>query len=178
MNALSVENPKFFAIPSVATILLSGRPPGAGRPAEKSPKGRGPSQVVAKSARILQQCPDKLSSDRARPGDIAVDNTDPVFLTIAPKKQRAADDIAPLALKGLPGPLRKPRAPTQEKWRELMSGDGAAFQLPKHPGWSDCFATLGLAPARSLKRSRTFLASGRYKHFAIAARDSISNPWT
>ncbi len=29
---------------------------------------------------------------RARPGDIAVDNTDPVFLTIAPKKQRAADE--------------------------------------------------------------------------------------
>src|SRR6266566_9364165 len=48
-------------------------------------------------ARILQQCPDKLFDQqairsRARPGDIAVDNTDPVFLTIAPKKQRAADE--------------------------------------------------------------------------------------
>lgn len=41
-------------------------------------------------ARILQQDPDKLFGGksiraRARPGDIAVDNTDPVFLTVASK---------------------------------------------------------------------------------------------
>src|SRR5438128_2509126 len=44
-------------------------------------------------ARTLKQHPDKLFDQqairaRARPGDIAVDNTDPVFLTIASKAQR------------------------------------------------------------------------------------------
>jgi hypothetical protein len=54
-------------------------------------------------ARILQQCPDKLFDQqaifaRARPGDIAVDNTDPVFLTIASKEQRADEgQTAPLS---------------------------------------------------------------------------------
>jgi hypothetical protein len=55
-------------------------------------------------ARILQQCPGKLFDQqairsRARPGDIAVDNTDPVFLTIASKEKRAADEgqTAPLS---------------------------------------------------------------------------------
>jgi hypothetical protein len=48
-------------------------------------------------ARILRQDPDKLFDQqviraRARPGDIAVDNTDPVFLTIASKAQRAPDE--------------------------------------------------------------------------------------
>jgi hypothetical protein len=55
-------------------------------------------------ARILQQDPDKLFDweairAKARPGDIAVDNTDPVFLTIASKAQRAPDEgqTAPLS---------------------------------------------------------------------------------
>ena len=47
-------------------------------------------------ARILRQNPDKLFDweairRRARPGDIAVDNTDPVFLTLASKEERAPD---------------------------------------------------------------------------------------
>jgi hypothetical protein len=47
--------------------------------------------------RILRQRPDKLFDPQAigarvRPGDIAVDNTDPVFLTIASKAQRAPDE--------------------------------------------------------------------------------------
>ena len=55
-------------------------------------------------ARILRQDPDKLFDQqairaRARPGDIAVDNTDPVFLTLASKAQRAPDEgqTAPLS---------------------------------------------------------------------------------
>jgi hypothetical protein len=55
-------------------------------------------------ARILRRCPDKLFDQEAiraaaRPGDIAVDNTDPVFLTIASKAQRAPDEghTAPLS---------------------------------------------------------------------------------
>jgi hypothetical protein len=55
-------------------------------------------------ARILRQRPDKLFDQEAiraaaRPGDIAVDNTDPVFLTIASKAQRAPDagPTAPLS---------------------------------------------------------------------------------
>ena len=48
-------------------------------------------------ARILRQDPGKLFDweairARARPGDIAVDNTDPVFLTLASKAQRAPDE--------------------------------------------------------------------------------------
>ena len=48
-------------------------------------------------ARILRQNPDKLFDReairaRARPGDIAVDNTDPVFLTLASKEERAPDE--------------------------------------------------------------------------------------
>ena len=55
-------------------------------------------------ARILRQDPGKLFDweairARARPGDIAVDNTDPVFLTIASKAQRGPDELqtAPLS---------------------------------------------------------------------------------
>jgi hypothetical protein len=55
-------------------------------------------------ARILRQDPDKLFDQQAirasaRPGDIAVDNVDPVFLTVASKAQRALDDgqTAPLS---------------------------------------------------------------------------------
>ncbi len=55
-------------------------------------------------ARILRQPPDKLFDQqtiraRARPGDIAVDNADPVFLTIASKEERASDEgqTAPLS---------------------------------------------------------------------------------
>ena len=55
-------------------------------------------------ARILRQDPGKLFDwdairARARPGDIAVDNTDPVFLTIASKAQRGPDEgqTAPLS---------------------------------------------------------------------------------
>ena len=55
-------------------------------------------------ARILRQDPDKLFDQeairaRARPGDIAVNNTDPVFLTIASKAQRGPDEgqTAPLS---------------------------------------------------------------------------------
>ena len=48
-------------------------------------------------ARILRQDPDKLFDweairAAARPGDIAVDNTDPVFLTLASKAQRSPDE--------------------------------------------------------------------------------------
>jgi hypothetical protein len=48
-------------------------------------------------ARILRQSPVKLFDQqailaRARPGDIAFDNTDPVFLTLASKAQRAPED--------------------------------------------------------------------------------------
>jgi hypothetical protein len=48
-------------------------------------------------ARILRQRPDKLFDQqairaRARPGDIAVDNTDPVFLTLASKTQRTPNE--------------------------------------------------------------------------------------
>jgi hypothetical protein len=47
-------------------------------------------------ARILSQCPEQLFDQqviraRARPGDIAVDNTDPVFLTVASKAQGAPE---------------------------------------------------------------------------------------
>jgi hypothetical protein len=55
-------------------------------------------------ARILRQNPAKLFDQQAiragaRPGDIYVDNTDPVFLVIASKAQRVADEpqSAPLA---------------------------------------------------------------------------------
>jgi len=55
-------------------------------------------------ARILRQRPDKLFDQqvilaRACPGAIAVDNTDPVFLTVASKEQRAPDEgqTAPLS---------------------------------------------------------------------------------
>ena len=55
-------------------------------------------------ARILRQDPGKLFDweairAKARPGDIVVDNTDPVFLTIASKAQRAPDEgqTAPLS---------------------------------------------------------------------------------
>jgi hypothetical protein len=46
-------------------------------------------------ARILRQDPDQLFDqeairEAARPGDIAADNTDPVYLTVASKAQRAA----------------------------------------------------------------------------------------
>jgi hypothetical protein len=49
-------------------------------------------------ARILRQDPDKLFDQEAiraaaRPGDIAVDNTDPVYLTLASKAQSAPDEI-------------------------------------------------------------------------------------
>jgi hypothetical protein len=48
-------------------------------------------------ARILRQDPAKLFDQqairaRARPGDIAVDNIDPVFLTVGSKAQRAPDE--------------------------------------------------------------------------------------
>jgi hypothetical protein len=55
-------------------------------------------------ALILRQDPEELFDQqairaRARPGDIYVDNTDPVFLVIASKAQRVADEpqSAPLA---------------------------------------------------------------------------------
>jgi hypothetical protein len=55
-------------------------------------------------ARILGQDPDQLFDQeairaKAREGDIYVDNTDPVFLVLASKAQRAADELqaAPLA---------------------------------------------------------------------------------
>jgi hypothetical protein len=49
-------------------------------------------------ARILRQNPDKLFNweeirTRARPGDIAADNMDPVYLTLASKAQRPTDEI-------------------------------------------------------------------------------------
>jgi hypothetical protein len=40
------------------------------------------------------------------------------------------------------------------------------------PNHASCCGTF--RPSRSLKDSRTFFANGRYKHFAIIARDSIS----
>ena len=48
-------------------------------------------------ARILRQDPGKLFDweairAKAREGDIAVDNTDPVYLTLASKAQRAPDE--------------------------------------------------------------------------------------
>jgi hypothetical protein len=48
-------------------------------------------------ARILRQDPAKLFDQQAiyataRPGDIAVDNTDPVFLTVAAREQYASDE--------------------------------------------------------------------------------------
>jgi hypothetical protein len=48
-------------------------------------------------ARILRQEPDRLFDweairARARPGDIAADNADPVYLTVASKAQSAADE--------------------------------------------------------------------------------------
>jgi hypothetical protein len=48
-------------------------------------------------ARILRQDPDKLFGQQAiraaaRPGSIAVDNIDPVFVTLASKEQRAPDE--------------------------------------------------------------------------------------
>jgi hypothetical protein len=51
-------------------------------------------------ARILRQNPDRLFDweairARARPGDIAVDNTDPVFLTLASKEERAPGERKP-----------------------------------------------------------------------------------
>jgi len=51
-------------------------------------------------ARILRQDPAKLFDwrairARARPGDIAVDNTDPVFLTLASKAQHPPDKVRP-----------------------------------------------------------------------------------
>jgi hypothetical protein len=55
-------------------------------------------------ARILRQSPEKLFDQqkirgRAQPGDIAVDNTDPVFLTIASIEHHAPDEAqtAPLS---------------------------------------------------------------------------------
>jgi hypothetical protein len=55
-------------------------------------------------ARILRQPPDQLFDQQAilasaRPGDIAVDNTDPAFLILASKAQRAPDagQTAPLS---------------------------------------------------------------------------------
>ena len=49
-------------------------------------------------SRILRQDPDKLFDQEAiraaaRPGDIAADNTDPVYLTLASKAQRPPDEI-------------------------------------------------------------------------------------
>ena len=43
------------------------------------------------------------------------------------------------------------------------------------PNYSGCCATFG--PGGSLKGSRTFLANGRNKYFAIIASDSISRPF-
>ena len=48
-------------------------------------------------ARILKQSPDKLFDQqaifaKARPGDMAFDNSDPVFLTLASKAQGGTDD--------------------------------------------------------------------------------------
>jgi hypothetical protein len=54
-------------------------------------------------ARILRQDPAKLFNQQAihagaRPGDIYVDNTDPVFLVLASKAQREADEPQPAPL--------------------------------------------------------------------------------
>jgi hypothetical protein len=54
-------------------------------------------ELEREHARILRQRPDKLFDQqvilaRARPGAIAVDNTDPVFLTLASKEERAPDE--------------------------------------------------------------------------------------
>ena len=43
------------------------------------------------------------------------------------------------------------------------------------PNYSGCCATFG--PGGSLKGSRTFLANGRNKYFAIIARDGVSRPF-
>jgi hypothetical protein len=60
--------------------------------------------LVREHARILRQDPEKLFDwetirASAREGDIAVDNTDPVFLTLASTAERAADEgkTVPLA---------------------------------------------------------------------------------
>jgi hypothetical protein len=59
-------------------------------------------ELEREHARILKQNPDELFDERtirknARPGDIAVDNIDPVFLTLASKAQGAPEGrrIAP-----------------------------------------------------------------------------------
>jgi hypothetical protein len=54
-------------------------------------------------ARILRQNPAKLFDQQAiragaRPGDIYLDNTDPVFLVLASKAQREADELQPAPL--------------------------------------------------------------------------------
>ena len=143
----AMTNPQSLLV----TILLNGRPPASKKPAVP-PKNLQRGAVPARLSPSLRGSFSNVRTSlfdqqairsRARPGDIAVDNTDPVFLTIAPKKQRAADNIAPLALKGYLVLSASRERQHQEKWRELMSGDRAAFRLPKHPGWSDCFATLG-----------------------------------
>jgi hypothetical protein len=56
--------------------------------------------LESEHTRILRQPPDKLFDEQAihaaaRPGDIAVDNTDPVFLTVASRGQRAVDGKPP-----------------------------------------------------------------------------------
>jgi len=43
------------------------------------------------------------------------------------------------------------------------------------PNYSGCCAAFG--PGGSLEGSRTFLANGRTKYFAIVARDSIAGPF-
>jgi hypothetical protein len=53
--------------------------------------------LAREHARILRQAPDELFDQQAilanaSPGAIAVDNTDPVFLTLASKAQRAPDE--------------------------------------------------------------------------------------
>jgi hypothetical protein len=63
-------------------------------------------------ARILRQPPDKLFDQeairaRARPGDIAVDNTDPVFLTLVSKTQRTPDEGPPAPLSAVCRGLEK-----------------------------------------------------------------------
>jgi hypothetical protein len=54
--------------------------------------------LKSEHARILRQDPDKLFDQKAirakgREGDIAADNTDPVYLTLASKAQRPSDEI-------------------------------------------------------------------------------------
>jgi hypothetical protein len=62
--------------------------------------------------------------------------------------------------------------PARLPFQRCVYGGLFSHAEPDHAG---CCATFG--PGRSLKGGRTFLASGRYKHFAIAARDSISGPF-